>query len=121
MMFALELNSRAEILNSSLISTVAEAYDPHPPSNAHHPIRRHVRGIMSRVNHEPGDAPVLPVLYASTSHKAKGGQYYDAHDRSRMRVEPNPNKIPAAAKRPDLRTELWQRTEYILGLHLDVA
>lgn len=120
-MFALELNSRAGALRSSLMSSVAEAREPDPVLDARHPFRRQLHGFMSRITHVPEDAPVLPVLYASASHEARGGQYYDVHDRAKRRVAPNPAKIPEAAKNPSLRSELWQRTEDMLGLRLEVA
>jgi hypothetical protein len=121
MMFALELNGRAEILRSSLLSTVAEIRERATVVDARHPIRKRVQGIMSRVNGEPGDAPVLPVLYASTSDRVQGGQYYAAHHRSKTRVEPDPSRIPVTANDRALRHELWQRTEHLLGIQLDVA
>lgn len=121
MMFALELNSRAGNMKSSLISSVAETHEPDKLIANHHPIRKHLNGIMSRVYGEPDDAPVLPVLYASTSENVEGGQYYAARHRGRTRIEADPGKIPSVAKNPAARNELWQRTEHLLGLHLDVA
>lgn len=121
MMFALELNSRANVRKSPLISSVAEAHEPDTFLESHHPIRKHIHGIRSRVLGEPDDAPVLPVLYASTSDTVQGGQYFAVRRRGKTRIMPDPARIPPPARNPALRSELWQRTEHILGLQLDVA
>lgn len=121
LMFAIELNSRASAVRSPLISAIAEAREPDTLLDAHHPLRRQFRGFVSRIAGVPEDAPIRPVLYASTSGDIRGGEYYDARDRARRRVEPNPSKIPSSARNPALRSELWERTEDMLGLRLEVA
>lgn len=121
MIFALELNCRAETSRSSVLSAVAETRDPNPVVERHHPIRRATRQALARLTGTPPDAPALPALYASTSCEAAGGTYYKASGRGRLLAEPLPAKIPACAASEDLRAELWQRTEHMLGVQLDVA
>lgn len=119
MMFALELNCRANSSRAPLLSAVAEANDP--VVELRHPIRRATRRMLSIVTGTPGDVPALPTLFASTSGKATGGTYYAASGRGQLIAEPLPARIPPRAASDDLRTELWQRTEHMLGIQLDVA
>lgn len=121
MIFALELNSRAERTSSPLLSAVAEANDDDRVLDRHHPIRRATRQAMSMLTGAPVDAPALPTLFASTSCEAAGGTYYAASPRGRLVSEPLPARISACAASDDLRAELWQRTEHMLGVQLDVA
>ena len=121
MIFALELNCRAERERSSLLSAVAEANDHDPVVERHHPIRRMTRRALSVMTGIPEDVPALPTLFASTSGEAAGGTYYAASGRGRLVAEPLPAKVPARAANGSLRAELWQRTEHMLGIRLDVA
>ena len=119
MIFALELNCRATRSRMPLLSAVAEANDP--VVELHHPIRRATRQLMSILNGAPKDVPALPTLFASTSTTATGGTYYAASGRGRLVAEPLPAKVSTCAASDALRTELWQRTERMLGVQLDVA
>jgi NAD(P)-dependent dehydrogenase (short-subunit alcohol dehydrogenase family) len=121
MLFTLELNDRAQLNKSSLISAVAEARERDQIARARHPVRRYVNGIVSWANKEPADAPAAPVLFASTSDKVQGGHYYAPQRHGRLRDELLPEKFGKARWSIELRSELWQRTEDILGTRLDVA
>jgi NAD(P)-dependent dehydrogenase (short-subunit alcohol dehydrogenase family) len=121
MMFVLELDHRARQRRPSLVSAVAEGREPHPTRSVLHPFRSHLDYFTTLVQHHPDDAPVLPIIYTSTSLDVRGGEYYDIHDRARRHVAPNPAKIPDAAKNATLRSQLWERTEDMLGMRLEVA
>lgn len=121
MIFALELNLRAETSRSVLLSAVSEANHHDPVIQRHHPIRRLTRQALSILAGTPADVPALPTLYASTARDVAGGTYYAATGRGRLVAEPLPAKISACAASDSLRTELWQRTEDMLGVQLDVA
>jgi NAD(P)-dependent dehydrogenase (short-subunit alcohol dehydrogenase family) len=117
MIFALELNCRAGDRHSSLLSAVAEANEHDATLDRHHPFRRTTRRVMSLLTRTPADTPALPTLFASTSCEAIGGTYYAASGKGRLLSEPLPARLPVS---DELRTELWQRTEDMLGLQLDV-
>jgi hypothetical protein len=121
MIFALEMNSRAERNGSPLLSAVAEANEQDPGLERHHPIRRATRQAMSLLTGAPEDASALPTLFASTSCEAEGGSDYAASSRGRLVAQPLPAKISACATSDDLRAELWHRSEHMLGVQLDVA
>lgn len=121
MLFVLELSIRARTSKSHLISAIAEAREYDPLIKAHHPVRRHLYGTLSRFSVEPQDAPALPVLFASTSDQAESGHYYAPKSRGRLRVESIPSRIPAISRSEALRTDLWQRTEDMLGVRLAIA
>lgn len=121
MIFAMELNVRATTHRSHLLSAVAEAEDRAPMPSRHHPIRTRVRSILARMGGGPQDAHTLPTLFASTAADAAGGTYYAPAGRGRLRIEPIAARLPVEASGDDVRDELWQRTEDMLGIRLDVA
>lgn len=121
MIFAMELNLRSRDHRSSLMSAAAEAIEYDPAIERHHPIRRTTRRFMSRLSGTPADAPALPTLFASTSSEAAGGTYYAASGRGHLVAEPLPAMISANATSETLRAELWQRTEDMLGVNLDIT
>lgn len=121
MMFALELSTRALEVHSPLISAMGQMRERERVVDAHHPIRRNMYDILGRVYRIPPDAPTHPVLFASTADQARGGDYYAPWRHGQLRIDQIVNKLPGAARNPALRTDLWQRTEHMLGIHIDVA
>lgn len=121
MMFALELNCRAERSFPAMISAVAESAERVPSVNRHHPVRRHTRALLSRFNTWLNDAPAAPTLYASTSLDARGGTYYAPAGRGRLQAQPISERMPDSACGEGVRAELWQRTEDLLGIQLNIA
>lgn len=121
MIFALELNSRAGRSGSSLLSAAAEANEHDPVADRHHPFRRTTRRVIRLLNGTPRDTDALPTLFASTSGDATGGTYYAASRTGRLLSQPLPSRISARAASDQVRTELWQRTEDMIGLRLDIT
>lgn len=121
MMFAMELNHRAGTAGSGLLSAVSEAEEHAVILDRHHPIQRHSRALRSLLDRAASDAPLAPTLYASTSREAIGGTYYSPAGRGRLHADPIAARLPHAASSDALRAELWQRTEDMLGIGLDVA
>lgn len=120
MIFAMELNIRAVTRRSDLLSAVAEGRDGHP-LHSHHPIRAQARSILARMG-GGADAPhAAPTLFASTAAEAAGGTYYAPAGRGRLHADPIAARLPAEASSDEVRDELWQRTEDMLGIRLDVA
>lgn len=121
MIFALELSIRARHTRSPLLSAAAEANERDPIVERHHPVRRATNRVISRLTGTPEDTPALPALFASTSREAAGGTYYAGSGRGSLVAEPLAAMVPACASSGSLRNELWQRTEQMLGIELDVA
>lgn len=121
MIFAMELNARATAHRSHLLSAVAEADDHEPIQSRHHPIRAQARSMLARMGREPQDVHALPILYASTAAEAAGGTYYAPAGRGRLQAEPIAARLPAEASSHKVRDELWQRTEDLLGIRLDIT
>lgn len=121
MIFAMELNIRATTRRSRLLSAVAEADDRAPVASRHHPARAQARSLLARIGGEPRDSHALPTLFASTALHAAGGTYYAPAGRGRLQAEPIAARLPVGATADDVRDELWQRTEDMLGISLDVA
>lgn len=121
MMFALELGTRAQAAKSRLLAAVGEAPERNRAIESHHPIRRQVHWLMDRARGMAPDFRVAPVLFASTAERAQGGHYYAPERRGRLRAEPITRRLPPHAADPSLRNELWQRTEDLLGVRLDVG
>jgi nucleoside-diphosphate-sugar epimerase len=119
MMFALELSSRASTSRLSLVPVMGEAKDR--SLDAYHPLRRRYHTIMDRITGTPPDAPVAPLIYASTATEARRGGYYAQYRRGRLRVDQIADRLPPLAASQETRNELWQRTEDMLGIQLAIA
>ncbi len=65
---------------------------------------------------QPAAQGALPTLFAATSPEAKGGGYYGPDKLLETRGHPKSAKIPERAFDRDAATELWIRSEHLIGM-----
>lgn len=65
---------------------------------------------------QPAEQGALPILYAATSHQARGGGYYGPDRMGETRGHPAPSKVPPAAENRAAAARLWQASEEMTGV-----
>lgn len=120
LMFALELQRRAEAAGWNLSSLAA-----HPglsktrlmenaPGGGGRvaPIYRMIRALLMQTQAQGA----LPTLYAATSPEAKPGGYYGPDQAGETRGHPAPSRVPPAATNSSAARLLWELSEDLTGV-----
>ena len=124
-LFALELQRRLEMQNADSISLVA-----HPgvartegvqrmiqsQSNA---VLRSVFNFAAGLVMQTSERGALPILYAATDSRAKGGEYYGPNGFMGMRGYPQVAQMSKSATDGDLAKQLWERSVRLTGVRYE--
>jgi NAD(P)-dependent dehydrogenase (short-subunit alcohol dehydrogenase family) len=130
LLFAFELNRRAERAGAELVSVAA-----HPgyaatnlqgvgPSMSGSRVGKLAMGISNRLFAQSDARGALPQLYAATAPGVRGGQYFGPHAMSERRGHPAAVGCSPRAREDDVARRLWETSEELTGVRyeaLDLA
>ena len=119
-LFALELQRRAEAAGSNLVSNAAHPgisatnLVPNRDGMGANPFYRFVAPLLMRVVFQSADAGADPTLYAATV--AGPGSYSGPQGRNEQRGKAGPARLRRLAQDEQLAADLWQRSEKLTGV-----
>ncbi|MEP6852433.1 MAG: oxidoreductase [bacterium] len=123
LLFALELQRRADVAGRTLVSTAAHpgvtatGLVTNPDGLGGNRLLRRLAPIGARLVGQPVAQAALPTLYAATV--AAPGSYTGPQGWHESRGEPGPASKSVAARDPELAAGLWERSEALTGVEYD--
>jgi NAD(P)-dependent dehydrogenase (short-subunit alcohol dehydrogenase family) len=125
LLFAFELDRRAKLAGSSIVSVAAhpgyaathlQAVGPEMAGNS---LMGRVMTTANNVIAQPDTMGALPQLYGATSRTVKGGEYFGPDGMFESRGYPTSVKASSAASDTAAAERLWNRSEELTGVAFD--